>query len=147
MPWFQSEDDRAAAAWLDIYEACALLARQLEAHADRAPYPQFAERLREIVADQQAHLRRVGARLASLGRNAPANGAGLIRDGHSAWERLRLSVEDYRALIRQLSQLHARWDDDRPEDAALVREIRERAVAHREILVDLLARSDSHARD
>ena len=131
MSWFESEDERAAAAWVEVYEACALLARQLEAHADRAPYPQVAERLREIVADQ----------------DTPANGAGQIHDGNSAWERLRVSVEDYRALIRQLSQLHARWDDDRPEDAALVRQVRERAVAHREILVDLLVRSDSHARD
>ena len=147
MSWFESEDERAAAAWVEVYEACALLARQLEAHADRAPYPQVAERLREIVADQEANAQRAGARLASLGRNTPANGAGQIHDGNSAWERLRVSVEDYRALIRQLSQLHARWDDDRPEDAALVRQVRERAVAHREILVDLLARSDSHARD
>ena len=145
MAWFESEDERAADALSEVYAACARLARQLEEHADRAPYPQFADRLREVGLDQEANRRKIGARLAALGRNAPANGTGHVRDGRSAWERLKVTIEDYRALIRQLAQLHARWDDERPEDAALVRELQARAAAHREILVDLLVRSDPHA--
>jgi hypothetical protein len=146
MPWFKSEDEVAADALHDVHRSCTRLARQLEEHADRAPYPQFAERLREIVVDQQECARQVEARLAQLGRNAPGNGAAPTRGGHSSWERLRVTLEDYRALIRTLAQLKARWDE-RPEDAALVGALRDRAVGHREVLVDLLARSDPHAFD
>jgi hypothetical protein len=147
MSWFRSEDERAADALLELHGTCKRLARQLEEHADRAPYPQFAERLREIVAQQEDNALKLSARLAELGRNATENGAGPTRDGRSSWDRLRLSLEDYRGLIRQLSQLKARWDDERPADAALVAELRDRSLAHREVLVDLLARSDPHAFD
>jgi hypothetical protein len=147
MPWFKSGDELAADALLEIQRACTRLARQLEEHADRAPYPQFAERLKEIVGEQEDSARKVSFRLAQLGRNAPENGSAPTRDGRSSWERLRVSLEDYRVLIRQLSQLKARWGDERPEDAALVGMLRDRAVGHREVLVDLLARSDPHAFD
>jgi hypothetical protein len=145
MAWFKSEEESTSDALLEIYVACASLARQLEEHADRAPYPQVTARLREIVAEHEGNLRRLSARLAVLGRNAPEDGLQLSRDGRSAWERLRVSLEDYRLLIRKLAQLKARWDDERPEDAALVASLRDNAVGHREILVDLLARSDPHA--
>jgi hypothetical protein len=147
MAWFKSEEESASDALLEIFVACSSLARQLAEHADRAPYPQVTARLREIVAQQEENLRRLSARLAVLGRNAPENGRHAIRDGRSAWERLRVSLEDYRILIRKLAQLKARWDDERPEDAALVAALRDNAVAHREVLVDLLARSDPHAHD
>jgi hypothetical protein len=147
MAWFKSEEESASDALLEIFVACSGLARQLEEDADRAPYPQVTARLREIVAQQEENLRRLSARLAVLGRNAPENGVRSVRDGRSAWERLRVSLEDYRLLIRKLAQLKARWDDERPEDAALVASLRDNAVAHREVLVDLLARSDPHAHD
>ena len=145
MGWFKSEEESAADALFEVYVAWSSLARQLEEDADRAPYPQVSARLREIVAEQEENLRRVSARLAVLGRNAPDEGLRPVREGRSAWERLRVTLEEYRLLIRKLSQLKARWDDERPEDAALVSGLRENAVTHREVLVDLLARSDPHA--
>jgi hypothetical protein len=147
VPWFKSEDEIAADLLCDVQRACTRLARQLEEHADRAPYPQFAERLTELVGEQEDSARKLSFRLAQLGRNSPEIGSTPTRDGRSSWERLRVSLEDYRALIRQLSQLKARWDDERPEDAALVGLLRDRALGHREVLIDLLARSDPHAFD
>jgi hypothetical protein len=145
MSFFQSEHERVAGELQSLHGEYRRLARQLEAHVDEAPYPQVADRLRGLVGEEEANARRIADRLVALGRHLRDEGAGPIRGGHTAWARLVVTLEDYRALLRRLSGLWTRWDDENPEDAALVHQLRDSAVAHREAVVDLLARSDPHA--
>lgn len=145
MSFFQSEHERVAGELQQLHGEYRRLARQLEAHVDEAPYPQVADRLRKLVEEEDANARRIADRLVVLGRHLRDDGAGPIRGGRNAWERLVVTLEDYRSLLRRLSGLWTRWDDEHPEDAALVHQLRDSAVAHREQVVDLLARSDPHA--
>jgi hypothetical protein len=145
MSFFQSEHERVAGELQSLHGEYRRLARQLEAHVDEAPYPQVADRLRSLLGEDDANARRIEERLVELGRHLRDDGAGPIRGGRNAWERLVVTLEDYRALLRRLSGLWTRWDDEHPEDAALVHQLRDSAVAHREEVVDLLARSDPHA--
>lgn len=147
MPWLQADEERVTGELQALHAEYRRLARQLEAHAELAPYPHIAERLQEMLQDENANAGVVSARLSALGRHLREDGTGPIRGGRNAWERLVVLLEDYRSLLRRLSELWVRWDDESPEDAALVRGLRDSALAHRETIVDLVARSDPHAID
>lgn len=147
MSWFQSEHEVVAGELQTLHAEYRRLSHQLESHAEVAPYPHVGDRLQEILQAEDANARRVQERLAALGRHLREEGVGQIRGGRNSWERLVVTLEDYRALLRRLSALWVRWDDEHPEDAALVRNLRDSAVEHREALVDLVARADPHAID
>ncbi|MEW6270527.1 MAG: hypothetical protein AB1689_14655 [Thermodesulfobacteriota bacterium] len=145
MSWFRSEEDRVADELQTLQAEYRRLARQLESHVEVAPYPQVGERLQRLLEGEERNARTVAERLAALGRHPRENGIERIRGGRNAWERLVVMLEDYRALLRRLSSLWVRWDDEHPQDAALVRALRDSATEHREAIVDLIARSDPHA--
>lgn len=147
MSFFQSEHERVAGELQTLHGEYRRLARQIESHVDVAPYPQVADRLRRLVEEGEGNARRIADRLVTLGRHLRDEDAGPIRGGRNSWERLVVDLEDYRGLLRRLSGLWTRWDDEHPEDAALVHALRDSAVSHREEVVDLLARSDPHALD
>jgi hypothetical protein len=145
--WFKSEEDRVADELQALQAEYRRLARQLEAHAEAAPYPHIGDKLQSLLQVEEGNARTLAERLAVLGRHPRENGAGPIRGGRNSWERLVVMLEDYRALLRRLSALWVRWDDEHPRDAALVRALRDSATEHREAIVDLIARSDPHAID
>ena len=148
MAWFRTEKQRVADELDALSTQYRRLLRQLEMHASRAPYPQVGERLRDLLAAEDANRNRIVARLQALGRRASEkNGADEIRGGRNSWERLIANLEEYRALVRRLSELELRWHDHHPEDAEFMRGLREAALRHRDTIVDLIARSDPHAID
>ena len=147
MSWFESEQERVTGELQSLHAEYRRLARQLESHAEAAPYPHIGERLQEILQSEDDNARTVAERLVVLGRHLREDGVGDIRGGRNSWARLVVMLEDYRALLRRLSGLWVRWDDEHPEDAALIRGLRDSAVSHRETIVDLVARSDPHALD
>ncbi len=145
--WFESDRDRVSRELQRLHAQYRHLARVLEAHAQAAPYPQVAERLQALLRDEERNARAIADRLAELGRHPLDNGAGPPPGGRNSWERLVGLLEEYRALVRRLSTLWVRWDDEAPEDAALVRTLRDSATRHRDAIGDLVARSDPHAID
>lgn len=145
MAWFKSEEERVADELQALQAEYRRLARQLESHAELAPYPHVAERLQRLLDAEERNARTVAERLAALGRHPRPNGIEHVRGGRNSWERLVATLEDYRALERRFTSLYVRWDDEHPEDAALVRSLRDLAAAHRETIADLIARSDPHA--
>jgi len=145
--WFESESEQVARELQELHAQYRHLARVLEAHAETAPYPHVGERLQALVQVEERNARAIAERLAVLGRHPLENGAGRVPGGRNSWERLVGLLDEYRALVRRLSALWVRWDDEQPEDAALVRSLRDVATRHREEVVDLVARSDPHALD
>ena len=128
-----------------LYAEYRRLERQLDDQADKAPYPQDATRLKALLVGEGENAATVSARLAALGRYAESDASARLRDGSNAWERMNGTLEDYRALIRTLGQLLVRWDDESPEDALLVRDLRERAQQGRMEISDMVSRADPHA--
>ena len=145
MPWFRTESERVADGLEKAHEEMLRIARQLDAHAELAPYPQVSQRLREIREAEERSARAIAERMIALGRDPSTVASGGIRTGRNSWERLVGDVEDYRSLLRQLSQLWVRWDDEHPEDAALVRRVLDESTRSRDALNDLIARADPHA--
>jgi hypothetical protein len=147
VPWFRTDRNRVADELEKLYGEYLRLGAQLEAHGEIVPYAHVGERLAAIRTTEEKNAGQLAQRLAELGRHPSPNGAGILHGGRNSWERLVATLEDYRALLRQLGHLGARWDDDSPDDAALVGRLRDSALQHREILIDLVARSDPHALD
>lgn len=145
--WFKTDSDRVADGLEAAHDEILRLARQIEYHSELAPYPFMAERLKRISDDEERNARRIGERLMALGRQPLASSAGAIRTGRNSWERLIQDSDDYRALLRRLSQLWVRWDDESSEDAAVVRSVLDASTRNRDDLNDLVARSDPHALD
>lgn len=143
--WFESDSERVSRELQELHAQYRHLVRLLEAHAQAAPYPQVAERLQALLRGEERNARVIAERLAVLGRHPLDNGDGRPAEGRNSWERLVGLLGEYRALVRRLSALWVRWDDEAPEDAALVRALRDSASRHREEIVDLVARSDPHA--
>lgn len=147
MPWFKTESEKIADGLESVHDEVLRIARQLESHAEVAPYPQVAERLKEISGAEEDNARALGDRLIALGRQPGPNRHGALRSGRNSWERLVIDLEDYRALLRQLSQLWIRWDDEQPAVAQVVRHVLDSATRNRDSLNDLVARADPHAID
>jgi hypothetical protein len=147
VPWFRTESERIADGLEKVHEDLLRLVHQLDAHAELAPYPQVAERLRAIRDREETSARAVGDRMIALGREPSRQSHATPRAGRNSWQRLVFDVEDYRALLRSLSQLWVRWDDEHPADAALVRRVLDDATQNRDALNDLVARADPHALD
>jgi hypothetical protein len=143
--WFTTEKSAVADELEALYSEYRRLERQLDEHAEKAPYPQVATRLKALLVNEGENAASVSARLAVLGRYAESDATARLRDGSNSWERLIGNLDDYRALIRTLGQLFVRWDDESPEDALLVRDLRERAQFGRMEISDMISRADPHA--
>lgn len=147
MAWLKRESERLADGLESAHDEIVRLARQLEAHAEVAPYPQVAERLRQLSDDEGRNAGFLAERLMRLGRQ-PSNAVrGELRTGRNSWERMVRDSEDYRGLLRHLSQLWVRWDDESIEDAAVIRTVLDAATRNRDAVNDLVARADPHALD
>ena len=145
MSWFDSDGERVARELQELHAQYRHLVHQLETYAEAAPYPHVADRLHALVRVEEGNARAVADRLAVLGRHPLDNGDGHVPGGRNSWQRLVNLLDEYRSLVRRLAGLLASWNDEQPEDAALVRTLRDAASRHREEIVDLVARSDPHA--
>ncbi len=145
MSWLRTEPAGVADELQKIHIQLRALGKQLDDQADRAPYTFITERLQALSTTEEQNAVAVAERLAALGRHADDDGAEALVDGRNCWERLVRLQEGYRDLLRELKQLAVRWDEEHPEDARLVASVRDRAVASRTVVSDLVARADPHA--
>jgi hypothetical protein len=86
-----------------IYQENSRLAEQIESHAELAPYPQVAQRLRRI-ADEK---RDIGERLRKIAEDLHGSiraAAQRPATGKNHWQRLIRDLEDQRALNDLLDQ-------------------------------------------
>jgi hypothetical protein len=127
-----------------VHQRILQLANQIESHADLAPYPQVAERLRQI-ADEK---RDSGKRLKGIIENLH----GSIREelqlsaaGKNHWRRLIRDLEDQRALDDLLSRYEFTLTRQVPGVAAFLRELEHTHEAHTRSLTQLIAVADPQA--
>jgi hypothetical protein len=126
------------------YHRLCVLAKQLDDHAEKAPYPQVAARLRQMVAEKRASAGRLREKIASLGAavDEPSRD---VRSARNHWERVVLDLQDQKALETGLFDQATQLADERPELAQLLGEVAASQHPHTDTLLDLVARADPQA--
>lgn len=131
-------------ALLLVYQQNSRLAEQIKSHAELAPYPQVAERLRQI-ADEK---RDIGNRL----RKIMEDSHGSIREpaqplavGKNHWQRLIHDLEDQRKLDDLVTQYEFTLIPQIPGGSQLFDDIKRTHDRHRQSLIRLVAVADPQA--
>jgi len=120
------------------------LAKQITAHAERAPYPHVAQLLRQISLEQQNSANALKEKILYLGGN-PQEANLELRSGKNHWARILQDIKDQKELENQLSADASRLALKSPEITDLLRRIIAEGMVHRETLQDLVARADPQA--
>jgi bacterioferritin (cytochrome b1) len=120
------------------------LARQIDAHADQAPYPHVAQLLRRMASEKRQRAETLKEKILSLGGDT-GDGDPEIRLGKNHWERINRDIEDQRLLESQFLERGSLLAEDAPEASSLLQQIVTAELSHKEILLDLLARADPQA--
>jgi len=120
------------------------LARQIDVHADQAPYPHVAQLLRRMASEKRQRAETLKEKILSLGGDT-GDGDPEIRLGKNHWERVSIDIEDQRLLERQFLERASLLAEKAPEVSSLLQQIVTAELPHREIFLDLLARADPQA--
>jgi bacterioferritin (cytochrome b1) len=129
---------------IEHYQNLIRLAKQITAHAERAPYPHVAQHLRQISLEQQNSANALKEKILYLGGN-PQEANLELRSGKNHWARILQDIKDQKELENQLSADASRLALESPEITDLLRRIVAGEVVHRETLQDLIARADPQA--
>jgi hypothetical protein len=127
-----------------IHQRISQLAQQIESHAELAPYPQVAERLRRMASEK----RDVGNRLKQIiekVHGSIAEGSQRSATGKNHWQRLIRDLEDQKALDDLLSRYEFIVTSQVPDVADFLRELKAIDEAHRRSLTQLIAVADPQA--
>lgn len=138
----QNPDPRDAL--LDCYRVLSNLAKQISAHADKAPYPHVAASLKRIAEEKQSSADLLRAKILGFGLR-PDKISREIKLGKNHWERLAEDLNDQTAVENRLLQWAALLNENSPETAELLRQIADSHRKHRKVFLDLIARADPQA--
>jgi len=118
----------------------------LNRNAERARYPQAAEAMRRLAAEESRHAEQLRHHLHVLGGDLPVvEPPALV--GNSQWERIVAAYEVAQAKRRRLIELVSHWDPEEPELAALLRQIAEDDQRQFQVYESVIMRSDPQAID
>lgn len=120
------------------------LAEQIDDHAQKAPYPQVAQRLRVIATEKRSITARLKDKMLSWGVR-PEEPRFDIKAGKNHWERIAKDIDDQRALENQFQEYAVLLAEEAPEISDLLKTMAAEQTQHREALLDLLARADPQA--
>ena len=126
------------------YQNLRRLAEQIGAHAERAPYPHVAQRLRQIASEKQKTATLLKEKILGLGYDLEESQP-IIKSGKNHWERMVQDLEDQKNLETSVLERAVRLADEAPEISALLRKVVAAQLPHKEILLDLVARADPQA--
>jgi len=127
-----------------IHERNSQLAQQIESHAQLAPYPQVAERLRRIAGEKRATGNRLKDIIEHL-HGSISERTQAVATGKNHWQRLIRDLEDQKALDDLLSRYEFIVTRQVPEVADFLQELKTIHEAHRRSLTQLIAVADPQA--
>jgi rubrerythrin len=128
----------------DSYRDLARLARQIFAHADEAPYPHVAARLRQIAEEKRTTGDLLRRKI--LGSDTKLDESSLaVNGGTNHWERMARDLADHTAVEACLLERAAILNESLPEVAELLRQTAVANHRHARIFLDLIARADPQA--
>jgi rubrerythrin len=117
---------------------------QFSQHVTSMPYLQFRDRLRRIIAEEQAHVQWLHDQILAMGGEIP-DFSPAPKAGKNTWACLLMDLEEekrsYEAL---LERMHLVEQSD-PEVAEGLRRMREEERRHRDEILDLLIKIDPYS--
>ncbi len=120
------------------------LARQIEAHAESAPYPYITERLKQIALEKDKEAGVLRERIINLG-GQPKEVELDLHSGKNHWARMVQDIEDEKELEDQFLDDALRLGSESPEISDLLRQLVSGKAFHREALQDLVIKADPQA--
>ena len=127
-----------------IYQRIAQLAQQIDSHAELAPYPQVAARLRQIAREKYDS----GSRLKKIIENlhgSTTEGTLNAATGKNHWQRLIKDLEAQKALDDLVARYEFTLSRQFPEVANFLGDLRSLHETHRRSLTQLIAVADPQA--
>lgn len=126
------------------YQALCQLAEQIQDHAEKAPYSYVAERLRTIATQERSLAELLKEEILRLG-GWPRPSQFVPKPGKNHWERVTIDIEDQRNVEGRFIEYAALLMDEAPEVSDLLQRIVAQQAAHKQSLLDLVARADPQA--
>lgn len=120
------------------------LAEQIAIHAERAPYPHIAQRLRQIASEKQKGATILKEKVLSL-KGGLEESPPVLKSGKNHWKRMVQDLEDQKTLENSFSEQAVRLADEVPAISDLLRRVIAAQSPHKDILLDLVARADPQA--
>ncbi len=120
------------------------LARQLRAHAERAPHHAGAEQLRAVAEQQDRVVQLLQEALRARGEAATAE-LQPAKGGQNHWARVVHDLTDNQALMKRYGEQLAYWDPDVPDAAQLFGALERDKSRIGAALRDIALRADPHA--
>jgi bacterioferritin (cytochrome b1) len=117
---------------------------QLTRHADKMHYPQYREKLLQIAADKSKHAESIGEKIIALGGKlpeVPERGSTNI----NSWQYLQLDLAEEKRCADRLPGQIWRLEPDHPDISNFLQRIAEAEKPHRQVINDMLMRSDGFA--
>ena len=140
----RTRDMKAPEALLLIYQKNASLAGQIESHAELAPYPQVADRLRRIADEKHDfgnRLKKIIEDLHGSIREAPQS----LAIGKNHWQRLIRDLEDQRKLDDIVARYEFTLIPQISGGSEFFDELKRTHDRHRQSLIGLIAVADPQA--
>jgi len=129
---------------MDDYHQLRRLARQIDTHAQRAPYPYMTERLKQIALEKDAQAGLLKERIIKLG-GQPNEVELDLHSGKNHWARMVQDIEDEKELEDRFLDDALRLGSESPEIGDLLRQLIAGKAFHREALQDLVVKADPQA--
>lgn len=120
------------------------LEQQIESHAERAPYPHVAEKLRRIAREKRELASTMRGKIPALEKYA-GEPPSTIKSGKNHWERMVQDLEDQKALDEGLTGPGETLAGHDPELSRVLLDIVAAQASHKDDFRDLIARSDPQA--
>ena len=127
-----------------IYQRIFQLAQQIESHAETAPYPQVAERLRRIANEKWNSGNRLKQIIEKLHGSIPEQ-LQFSGTGKNHWQRLIRDLEDQKELDDLLSRYEFALSRQLPEITDFLQGLKTMDDSHRQSLTQLIAVADPQA--
>lgn len=129
---------------IDDYHHLRRLARQIEAHAESAPYPYITERLKQIALEKDEEAGVLRERIIKLG-GQPKEVELDLHSGKNHWARMVQDIADEKELEDRFLDDALRLGSESPEISDLLRQLVAGKAFHREALQDLVIKADPQA--
>ncbi len=129
---------------IEDYHHLRRLARQIEAHAESAPYPYMTERLKQIALEKDKEAGVLRESIIKLGGN-PKEVQLDLHSGKNHWARMVQDIEDEKELEDRFLDDALRLGSEAPEIGDLLRQLVAGKAFHRDALQDLVVKADPQA--